>query len=284
MRARDVLDMLLLGAIWGGAFPLLRVASPAFGPVPLVAVRVAIAAVVLIALARERGAIRKDALGYLALGLINTAVPFSLFSYATLSITGGLASLLNATTPIFGALIAFLWLGERLTALRVVGIVLAFAGVAMLVSGAVGTHSEGALLGVAAGLAGAALYGVAASYSRRRFRDAQPATIAAGSVLGATIALWPFAIAYWPSTPPSPGHWLAAIVLGLVCTALAYVIYFRLLRRVGASRAVTVTFLIPAFGILWGTLFLGEPITTELLLGCIVVMAGTALATGLVRR
>lgn len=273
---------MVLGAIWGGAFPLLRVASPAFGPIPLVAVRVLVASVVLLALVRHRDQLRDKAGRLFILALINTAIPFALFAFATLSITAGLASLLNATTPMFGAIIAFFWLGERLTFSRILGIVVAFGGVGMLVSSAVGAHAEGALLGVAAGLVGAALYAVAASYSRRYLADVHPSVSAAGTVLGATIALWPFAIWKWPETMPSVGEWVAAVSLGLLCTALAYVIYFRLLRNVGAGRAVAVTFLIPAFGILWGALFLSEPITVELIVGCAIVLVGTALATGLV--
>lgn len=283
MRPRDIVDIVLLGAIWGGAFPLMRFAVPSFGPVPLVTVRVAIASVVLLAIAKHRRQILSRAGVMFVLGLINTAIPFALFSYSTLSITAGLASLLNATTPMFGALIAFFWLGERLTWSRVLGIVLAFCGVSMLVWDTVGTKSSGALWGIAAALGGAALYGLAASFARRRLRDADPSAIAAGTVVGATLALVPLAVVQWPVRNPPASAWVAALALGLACTALAYAIYFRLLRNVGPSRAVTVTFLIPAFGICWGALFLREPITAGLIAGCIVILIGTALATGVVR-
>lgn len=284
MRTRDALLMLLLGALWGGAFPLLRVASPLFGAIPLSAIRVGVASVVLFALARDRALLRQRPLALLGLGIVNTAVPFSLFAFATQSVTSGLAALLNATTPMFGALVAYLWLGEKLSRARILGIAVSFLGIAWLVWGGVGVHGERPLLGIAAGLAGAALYGFAASYARRYLSDGDATTIAAGGVIGASLVLAAPAAVLWPSTPPPMHAWLAAIALGLLCTALAYRIYFHLLRTVGAGRSVAVTFLFPAFGMFWGALFLQEAITARLLTGCAIVLAGTALAVGLADR
>lgn len=282
MKARDRFDFLLLGAVWGGAFPLMRIAAPAFGPVPLAAVRVGVAAVLLVALAKGIGRVRRSAGPLLLLGLLNTAVPFVLFSYAMLGITAGLGSLLNATTPIFGALIAWLWLGERLTVLRVFGIALSFAGVGVIVWGSSGAHGAATPLGVVAALAGALSYGLAASFARRLITQ-DAVAVAAGSVCGAALALLPFAILQWPAQNPGLGAWAAALALGLVCTAIPYVIYFRLLDRVGVSRTVTVGFLIPPFGILWGVVFLDEAVTPWLLASCATVLAGTALASGWVQ-
>jgi drug/metabolite transporter (DMT)-like permease len=283
VKPRDVFDLVLLGAIWGGAFPLLRVATPAFGPVPLVLVRCGFAAIVLLAMSGGLSRARGRRLPLFLLGILNTAVPFALFSYATLSITAGLASLLNATTPMFGALIAFLWLGERLAWLRALGILVGFVGVGTIVWSSISSSGEGAALGIAAGLSGAALYGVAASFAKRRLEDTDAVTVAAGSVCGAFIALAPLAVWQWPKVMPGAGEWVAAAALGLLCTALAYLIYFRLVRNVGPSRATTVTFLIPVFGILWGAIFLDEPITLALAGSCALVLFGTALATGFVR-
>lgn len=284
MKPRDVLDMLLIGAIWGGAFPMLRVAAPAFGPVALIGVRVAIAAVVLLALLRARGELVARARPLFVLAMLNTAIPFTLFAYASLGVTAGTASLLNATTPMFGALLAYLWLGERLGALQVLGIALGFGGIALIVWQGVGAQGPGAGLAVAAGLAGAALYGAAASYARRRLAGADALVVATGCVCGAALVMVPAAALTWPEQGPGALAWGCAAGLGLVCTALAYVLYFRLLPRVGAARAVTVTFLIPVFGVLWGAALLGEPLTWTLLLGSVVVLVGTALAMGLVRR
>jgi drug/metabolite transporter (DMT)-like permease len=283
LRPRDVFDLVVLGAIWGGAFPLLRVAVPAFGTVPLVFVRVGVASVLLILMARGFARLREQAGPLFLLGLLNTAVPFALFAFATLYVTAGLAALLNSTTPMFGALVSYLWLGERLTALRVLGIVIGFAGVGSIVWSQIGMHAEGAALGIAAGLLASAMYGVAANFARRKLETIDAPTVAAGSVLGATLALAPVALVRWPAETPGAGAWIAAVALGLVCTAVAYLIYFRLVRNVGPSKAVTVTFLIPLFGIFWGAVFLDEPVTPALLVSCVLVLAGTALATGIVR-
>lgn len=282
MQARDVLDLIILGALWGGAFPLQKVAVATFGPFALVAVRVTVAAIVLLLMLRDLRPLRAHAGKLLVLGLLNTAIPFSLFSFATLHITAGLASLLNATTPMFGAAIARAWLGERLSWTRVLGIGVGFLGIASIVWDKVGVHAGGATLGVLAGLLAAALYGAAACFTKRYLSDINPRANAAGSVVGATLFMLPLGAWQWPPAGISALAWGCAIALGLLCTALAYVIYFRLMPRIGAARAVTVTFLIPVFGIFWGAIFLGEPITWPLLTGCGVVLLGTGLATGVI--
>lgn len=284
MRTRDVTDMLLLGAIWGGAFVLLRIASPVFGATPLAGVRIAVALLVLLFFLRNWQALRERPLPLFALGVINTAVPFSLFAYATLSVTSGLAALLNATTPMFGALFAWAWLGERLTLRRVAGIVIAFGGVAWLVRGAIGALGVSVVPGVIAALVGAACYGFGASFTRRYLGGVDPPAVATGSVFGAALAIAPFSVATWPGAPISGQAWFAAALLGVLCTAVAYLLYYRLLRNVGAGRAVAVAFLFPPFGILWGAVVLHEPVTLSLLAGCAVVLAGTALSVGLADR
>jgi drug/metabolite transporter (DMT)-like permease len=282
LKTRDFAALVLLGAIWGGAFPLLRVASPAFGAIPLSFVRIAVAAVVLVAMARDLASLRPRAGLLFLLGVINSAIPFTLFAFATLSITAGLAALLNATTPMFGALIAYLWLGERLTVLRVLGILIGFFGVAMIVWDTAGARAEGATLGIAAGLTASALYGLSANFAKHKLDSLDATSISAASVLAAALVLAPPAVVEWPNVLPTPAEWAAAVALGLVCTALAYLIYFRLIRNAGPAKAVTVTFLIPVFGIFWGALFLGEAITTQLIVSCALVLTGTALATGVI--
>lgn len=281
MKPRDLLDLLLIGAIWGGAFPMLRVATPQFGPVALIGVRVAIAALVLLAVLPARARLLRHARPLFVLSMLNTAIPFTLFAYATLGVTAGTASLLNATTPMFGALLAFLWLGERISAWQILGIAIGFAGIAAIVWNEIGAHADASALAVAAGLLGAALYGAAASHARRYLDQVDPLVVATGCVCGAALVMVPAAFFAWPGRNPDALAWASAVGLGLLCTALAYVVYFRLLPRIGATRAVTVTFLIPVFGIFWGALLLDERLSVLLLVGCAVVLAGTALAMGL---
>jgi len=290
LKSRDVFDLLLLAALWGASFLFMRVAAPAFGPVALVEVRVLIAAAFLLPIVAARGGLaelRANGLRAGVIGVVNSAIPFVLFTYAALSISAGFASILNATMPIWAAAIGALWLRERLTALQWSGLALGMAGVAVLVWGQVdfkpGSSRWAVTLAVAAALAATFAYGVAAHLARRLQAGVSPLVTAAGSQLGAGIALAAPAIWLWPAYNPALSLWLAALTLGVACTAIAYLLYFRLIARIGAVNAASVTFLIPLFGTLWGALLLGEAVTLQMLAGGAVVLAGTVLALGLVR-
>jgi drug/metabolite transporter (DMT)-like permease len=286
MRPSDVVELLVLAALWGASFLFMRVAAPAFGPVPLIAVRVGIAALVLLSALAIRGGFSKlrGRLGpILVTGAINSAIPFCLLAYATLSVTAGLASILNATSPLWGAVVAHFWLRDRLDRGRVLGLALGFAGVAFLFWGRASFKPGGAGLAVAAALAATLSYGVAASYAKRRLAGVDPFAVAAGSQLAATLLLAAPAAALWPARPVPHGAWGAVLGLGVACTAVAYVLYFRLIAHVGPARAIAVTFLIPPFAVAWGALFLGEALTTRTIAGAAIVLAGTALTTGLVK-
>jgi drug/metabolite transporter (DMT)-like permease len=283
---RNVIDLVVLAALWGASFLCMRVAAPELGPIPLMALRVGIAAVVLVPLLVLRRGVPelRGRLGPVAVvGAINSALPFVLLAYATLSVTAGLASILNATSPLWGGLVAHLWLKERLTPSRAAGLAVGFAGVAFLVWGRASFRPGGAGLAVVAALAATLSYGIAASYTRRHLAGVNPLAASAGSMLAATLLLAPLAAARWPAHAVSPQAWIAVLVLGVVCTAAAYVLYFRLIANVGPARAIAVTFLIPAFAIVWGWLFLGELLTARTLAGAAIVLAGTGLATGIVK-
>ena len=285
MSTRDRVELILLGAIWGGSFLLMRIAVPEFGAIPLIAARVGIAAVFLILVLVRRGGLDhllRNAAGLSVLGAINSAIPFSLFAWAVLSVTAGFAAVLNSTAPLFGALVAFVWLRERLAPIRVAGLIVGFAGVLVLVWGRLSFTRDGGGWAVLAGLTASILYGISANYTKRRLSAVDPLVIATGSLIAATVLLLPLAWAYWPATPPSVEGWVSAALLAIFCTGIAYILYFRLLSRIGPSKALAVTYLIPAFGVLWGYLFLHEPITASMVLGCTVILAGTALAAGVV--
>lgn len=291
MQTRDLVDLILLAAIWGASFLFMRHAAPAFGPFALVEVRVAVAVVFLLALLawrRQLPALRAHALSTGLVGVLSSAIPFVLLTYALLTLTAGFTSILNATTPMWTALIARLWLRERITAVQWLGLTIGLAGVAVLSWGKVdfrpGATGFAATLAIGACLAATLAYGIAANLTKRRLSPVDSHVIAAGSQCGAALAVLPLAVVYWPATLPGPTQWLATITLGIVCTALAYLLYFRLILRIGAMRAASVTFLIPAFGTAWGALFLDESITLQMLAGGAVILLGTALALGLPQR
>ena len=290
MTRRDTADLLLLAALWGASFLFMRLGAAEFGPVALAFVRVAGAALLLVPLMllkRQSGAWRTHGLAIAGVGIVNSALPFLLYAVAALALTTALLSVFNATVPIWGALIAWLWLKDKLSASRWLGLVIGVAGVVGLGWGkadvAAGEHGVSAAIGVAACLAATALYGLGANASRRWLQGVPPLALAAGSQAAATLVLVVPAALWWPAVNPGAEAWAAAIALSVLCTGLAYVLFFRLIARTGAATATSVTFLIPAFALLWGFLALGEVPTGTMLAGCAVILLGTALATGLLR-
>lgn len=274
---------MLLAAIWGASFLFMRLSAREFGPVPLIATRVGIGAAFLLIVLIARGGVRDlrtHAARLMVLGALSSALPFSLFAYAVLSVTAGFASVLNATVPLFGAIVAYLWLGDRLGRSRTVGLFVGFAGVLVLVWPEISFGSHGNAWAVLAGLSAALLYGVSASYTKRTLSQVDPLVNAAGSQITATIWLAIPAFVYWPALNPSPTGWASAIALGVACTGVAFILFFRLIARVGPAKAITVTYLIPAFGVLWGYVILDEPVTARMLAACAVILAGTTLASG----
>ena len=285
MPARDAIDLVILGALWGASFLFMRVAAPAFGPVTLIAVRVSIAAMLLLPLmARERGLSQaRRAAGPLVLvGALNTAIPFTLFAYAALTLPAGLSSVLNASVPLFGALVGLVWLGQRPRPRQVAGLALGFAGVLVLAWPRLASPAD--WRAVVAAIAATVLYAVSAHLTRQTLGGVRPLVVAGGSMAGAAVLLLPFAFVWPPAAMPSSGAWLTALTLGVASTAIAYVMYFRLIARSGPTVAMMVTYLVPVFGVTWGALFLGERLASTALAGGALVLSGVALATLQPRR
>lgn len=286
MRSRDVVDLIALGFLWGASFIFMRIAGPEFGAFALVEVRVVIASLVLLPMLMVRGQGSELTGNWIPLGILgahNTALPFFLFTWATLYLSAGTSAILNATAPIFTAAIAWAWLGERLTISRVAGLLVGIVGVWLLVGNKVGASMGNTTLAVIAALGGSFLYGIGGNFTRRYASHIKPLAVATGSQVGAALVLLPVAVLTWPDTSISLTAWAAAIVMGLFSTALAYILYFRLIANTGPTNAITVTYLIPLFAMLLGTLVIDEPITTSMVVGCAVILLGTALATGLLR-
>ena len=285
MRRIDVYVLLLLAAIWGSSFLFIRLAVSDFGPIALSGMRTLIAGVALVPLLFWRNKIvmiRTYWRSIIIVGIFNSALPFIFFNFATMTLPAGTMSIINALTPLWGAAIAWVWLKDTLPPLRMFGLMVGFAGILVLVWDKLSFNDTTSTYAVIAGVAAPIFYGIAASYTKKYLMDADPIATAAGSLIAAGIVLLPFTLYTWPTAPISGSAWAALVGLGLICTAIAYVLYYRLLIRVGPPRAMTVTFLIPVFGVLWGWLFLDESITLRIVLGGGVILLGTALATGFV--
>lgn len=290
MKTKDWIELTLLAAIWGASFLFMRVGAPEFGAVALAAVRVTVAALVLLPLLLQQGqlaALKKHWKPIFVVGLTNSGIPFVLFAYAALAITAGLSSIFNAAAPLFGAVVAWAWLKDKPGPGRVLGLAVGFAGVLWLAwdkagfkPGAPVSHTG---LAVLACLTATLLYGWSASFTKRYLTGVPPLASATGSQISSALFLALPAWWFWPSALPSAHAWGAVVLLAIACTGVAYVMYFRLISRLGPANAITVTFLIPVFGLLWGWLFLGEKITSAMLLGCAVIVIGTSLATGWLR-
>ncbi len=286
MTPRDTAEMVLLAALWGSSYLFMRHAAPSFGAVPLIWLRVTLAALVLVPLLCWHGEwaeLRREIRPVAVVGVLNSGVPFVLIAWATLSVTAGFAAIVNASTPIFTALVGALWLGDRLDRSRSLGLAIGFGGVLMLSADKADFRPGGSGWAVVALLSAALCYGFAANIAKRHLNGVGARVGAGGTQAVSAVLLSPLAWWLWPETPPPASAWGAALLLALLCTAAANLLFFRLLGRLGASRAVTVTFMIPVFGSLWGALFLGEAVTASMGLGGTVILLGTALATGVLR-
>jgi len=290
MPAAVIAEFVLLAALWGASFLFTHLAVAEFGAVPTAFVRVAIGALVVLPVVLARGhaaALRQHWKAAALVGVINTGVPFALYAFALQSITTSLSAILNATAPMFGALVAWAWLRDRPGASRLLGLAIGFAGVALLASdkgsfalpGASATATAWAIL---ACLLACLCYGVSASAAKVHLGGIPPLVTAVAGNFGATLGLAVPALWLAPVRMPSATAWLMVAVLGAACTGLAYVLYFRLIERMGPARALSVPFLVPVFAVIYGAIFLREQVTAWMVLCGAVIVLGTALATGLI--
>ncbi|MGI8477184.1 MAG: DMT family transporter [Thermomicrobiales bacterium] len=287
MKPKDWATLISLAAIWGASFLFMRVAAPVLGPVIVAFLRVAIAGGALLVYAaatRRLPDLRTLGRPFLVLGLLNAAIPYTLFTAAELHLTASLAAILNATTPLFAATVAAVWSRQRLTGGMIGGLVLGFVGVGLLMGWSPLPRSTAFALSVAACLVASLSYGVATNYAKRALVGVPPLASATGQQIGAALLLAPIAIPVAATGrtdfSPSPHAALAVVALALLCTSVAYLLYFRLIESVGAVSTASVTFLLPVFGILWGGLFLGERIRAGMILGLAVILGSVVLVTG----
>jgi drug/metabolite transporter (DMT)-like permease len=287
---RWIADFISLAALWGASFLFMRICAVEFGALPTAAMRVGVAALFLTPLMLLRGQGADFARHWkpvLLMGLLNSGIPFALYSFALLAITTGLSAILNATVPLFGAVVAWLWFNDRPQAARVLGLAVGFAGVALLAwdKASFKPDASGIVSGwaVLACLGATLCYGLAASFAKRYLAGVPALASAAGSQIGATLGLALPALWFWPAQTPSAAAWASAVMVGVFCTGVAYILYFRILKEAGPSRALAVTFVVPVFAVFYGAVFLREAVTPWMVFCAAVIVLGTALSTGLLK-
>jgi drug/metabolite transporter (DMT)-like permease len=281
MKFLEIAGFLLIAALWGGSFLFMRIAAPVLGPIWLIEIRLLLAGLSLLPLLIKLnllGELRRYWKPLFVVGCLNSAIPFSLYAFASLYLPAGFTAILNATTPLFGIIIALIWLNEKLTIQRFVGLILGFLGVVWLV----GWRSvEGNLIILAAIFAGifaALLYGIIAPYVKVKLSGVPPLVITTGSLVSGAVFLLPFLPFFVPKNPINFQVIFSVIALALFSTSLAYILFYRLIHKVGSTRALTVAYLVPIFAMIWGAIFLKEAITASMILSCGLILMGTAIA------
>lgn len=277
-------ELLTLGAIWGASFLFMRVAAKDFGSFALVEVRLALGALVLLPfLWQARSQFTMKRIWQIAgIAAVNSAVPFTLFAWAAQRAPAGVGAICNATAVMFTSLIAFMFYGEKISVRRGIGLVAGFIGVAVLASGKTGGTSV--LPAALAGTFAAFLYGIGGNLTRRHLADLPAGATAGATLMCASIMLAPLALITWPGTPIPTVSWASAVLLGVMCTGFAYLLFYRLIYRIGAPRASTVTYLVPLFGVIWAWIVLGEPLTITMAIAGALILGGVALSQQRARK
>ncbi len=281
-------EFLLLAGLWGSSFLFMFIGAREFGALPTAGLRVMVASLFLLPMVLLRGLGPQLARHWkktFFIGIVNSAIPFACFSFALLSISTGLSAILNATVPLFGALVAWVWLKDRPNALRILGLAIGFAGVAMLAwdKASFKPNASGLSSGwaVMACLLACLCYGISASYAKHYLGGLPSLVTATGSQLGAALGLTLPTLWLWPQRMPGAPAWLAMLALGVLCTGVAYVLYFRLIENIGPARSLTVTFVLPVFAVIYGAIFLQETVSLWMLLCGVIIVCGTALSANL---
>lgn len=270
-------ELVLLGAIWGGSFLLMRIAAPEFGPFALVELRLVFGAVVLLPFVyRARSVLAGRWAVLFGIGLVNSAIPFTLFAWATAIAPAGISAIANSMTALFAVVFAGLMFGERIGIRRAIGLVAGMAGVIVMVG--MPTTAANAGWAALAATAAALCYGLAGNLVRRYLHGLPPIALGGATLTCSAIVLSPLAVMHWPAETVSAAAWTSAVALGVLCTGIAYAFLFRLLDRIGASRTATVTYLVPLFGVAWAWLVLGEGLTLPMMIAGILILGGVALS------
>ncbi|MEO0432559.1 MAG: DMT family transporter [Cyanobacteria bacterium J06656_5] len=281
MKLSHIAELLLLAALWGGSFLFMRIAAPVLGPVWLIECRVLLAGLLLLPVLAKLGLLgelRRNLIPLFLVGCLNSATPFLLLAFASVSLPTGLTSILNGTAPLFGTVVASVWLHEKLTPARIAGLMLGFVGVVIVVGWKTIDTTPGSLMAIVAALLAALMYAIAAPYIKQNLADVPSLVATTGSQLGAALIILPALPFTVPQQAPSAKVVISVLALAILSTAFAYILFFRLIQTIGSTKALTVTYLVPIFAMLWGAIVLQETVTSSMILGCGLVLLGTAIA------
>jgi len=287
MRPHSVFELLLLSFFWGSSFLLIQVGVTEFGPAALIFLRTMLAGLVLLlilAFRREVLVLLRNWKNFVPLGLLDSSLPYMLSAYAALHMPSGTISVINAVTPLWGALVAWLWLGIHLTFAGILGLLIGLVGITFLVWDRFELALSDSTFALIAAVCGPICYALSACYAKKHLSSFSPFVNATGSSLTSGILLLPLAWFWWPTEPVSVKAWGAALVLAVLCSAVAYVLYYRLIRDIGPARAMTVSYLVPVVGLFWGWALMDEHFTLRTLMGVLLIFTGLALANGLLKR
>ena len=279
---RDISELIFLSAIWGSSFLFLRLTSPVFGPIFLIEMRVLSGLAVLLPLVLFLGKLaefQKHWKIIATVSLMNMAIPFCFFAFSAVYIGAGLLSIINATVPIFSACVAYVVYQERLSRSSLLGLLIGFLGVVVLMFNPGESFGSSGWLAILSALLACLLYGTAINLTVNNLQGVSGLTITAGGLFVSSLVLLPFALWARPEVLPVGNIWWSVFSLGIVCTGFGFVMFYRLIDRIGAGRAIMTTYLIPVFSILWGNIFLGESVTLIMVVGCILVLLGVGLTT-----
>ena len=279
---RDISELIFLSAIWGSSFLFLRLTSPVFGPIFLIEMRVLSGLAVLLPLVLFLGKLaefQKHWKMIATVSLMNMAIPFCFFAFSAVYIGAGLLSIINATVPIFSACVAYVVYKERLSRSSLLGLLIGFLGVVVLMFNPDESFGSSGWLAILSALLACLLYGTAINLTVNNLQGVSGLTITAGGLFVSSLVLLPFAFWARPEVLPVGNIWWSVFALGIVCTGFGFVMFYRLIDRIGAGRAIMTTYLIPVFSILWGNIFLGESVTLIMVVGCILVLLGVGLTT-----
>ncbi len=279
---RDISELIFLSAVWGSSFLFLRLTSPVFGPIFLIEMRVLSGLAVLLPLVLFLGKLaefQKHWKMIATVSLMNMAIPFCFFAFSAVYIGAGLLSIINATVPIFSACVAYVVYKERLSRSSLLGLLIGFLGVVVLMFNPDESFGSSGWLAILSALLACLLYGTAINLTVNNLQGVSGLTITAGGLFVSSLVLLPFAFWARPEVLPVGNIWWSVFALGIVCTGFGFVMFYRLIDRIGAGRAIMTTYLIPVFSILWGNIFLGESVTLIMVVGCILVLLGVGLTT-----